>query len=64
VTRVAVQLVERRPTLEGSRHVEESHGAAAVRLADEIATMVTYLVGPEAGFVTGASLTIDGGFTA
>jgi 3-oxoacyl-[acyl-carrier protein] reductase len=32
--------------------------------ADEIAAMVTYLAGPDAGFVTGASLTIDGGFTA
>ena len=32
--------------------------------ADEIAAMVAYLVGPEAAFVTGASLTIDGGFTA
>jgi len=32
--------------------------------ADEVAAMVAYLVGPEAGFVTGASLTIDGGFTA
>jgi 3-oxoacyl-[acyl-carrier protein] reductase len=32
--------------------------------ADEIAAMVVYLAGPEAGFVTGASLTIDGGFTA
>jgi len=31
---------------------------------DEIAAMVAYLVGPEAGFVTGASLLIDGGFTA
>jgi 3-oxoacyl-[acyl-carrier protein] reductase len=31
---------------------------------DEVASMVAYLVGPEAGFVTGASLTIDGGFTA
>src|SRR6185369_8955173 len=30
--------------------------------ADEIAAMVAYLAGPEAGFVTGASLTIDGGF--
>jgi NAD(P)-dependent dehydrogenase (short-subunit alcohol dehydrogenase family) len=30
----------------------------------EIAAMVAYLAGPEAGFVTGASLTIDGGFTA
>jgi 3-oxoacyl-[acyl-carrier protein] reductase len=32
--------------------------------AEEIAAMVAYLVGPEAGFVTGASLMIDGGFTA
>ena len=31
---------------------------------DEIAALVAYLAGPEAGFVTGASLTIDGGFTA
>jgi 3-oxoacyl-[acyl-carrier protein] reductase len=31
---------------------------------DEIAAMVAYLVSSEAGFVTGASLTIDGGFTA
>lgn len=31
---------------------------------DEIASMVAYLAGPEAGFVTGASLTIDEGFTA
>lgn len=31
---------------------------------DEIAAMIAYLAGPEAGFVTGASLTIDGGFTA
>jgi 3-oxoacyl-[acyl-carrier protein] reductase len=32
--------------------------------ADEVAGMVAYLVGPDAGYVTGASLTIDGGFTA
>ena len=31
---------------------------------DEIASLVAWLAGPEAGFVTGASLTIDGGFTA
>jgi 3-oxoacyl-[acyl-carrier protein] reductase len=31
---------------------------------DEIAAMVAYLAGPEAAFVTGASLTIDGGFSA
>jgi 3-oxoacyl-[acyl-carrier protein] reductase len=33
-------------------------------LAGEIAAMVSYLASPEAGFVTGASLTIDGGFAA
>jgi 3-oxoacyl-[acyl-carrier protein] reductase len=31
---------------------------------DEIAGMVAYLAGPEAGYVTGASLMIDGGFSA
>ncbi|HAB18764.1 MAG TPA: 3-oxoacyl-ACP reductase family protein [Verrucomicrobiota bacterium] len=31
---------------------------------DEIAAMVAYLAGPEADFVTGSSLTIDGGFGA
>ncbi|AFL88939.1 dehydrogenase of unknown specificity, short-chain alcohol dehydrogenase like protein [Terriglobus roseus DSM 18391] len=32
--------------------------------AEEIAGMVSYLVGPEAGYITGASLLIDGGFAA
>ena len=31
---------------------------------DEIAAMVAYLAGPEAGYITGASLLIDGGFAA
>ena len=30
----------------------------------EIAGMVAYLAGAEAGYVNGASLTIDGGFVA
>lgn len=34
------------------------------RQADEIAAMVAYLAGPEAAFVTGADLLIDGGFAA
>ncbi|MNL40343.1 Cyclic-di-GMP-binding biofilm dispersal mediator protein [compost metagenome] len=29
----------------------------------EIAGLIAYLVGEDAGYVTGASLTIDGGFT-
>ncbi len=32
--------------------------------ADEVATLIAYLAGPKAGFITGASLGIDGGFTA
>jgi 3-oxoacyl-[acyl-carrier protein] reductase len=32
--------------------------------ADEIAGMVAYLASPEAAFITGACLTIDGGFAA
>ena len=32
--------------------------------ADEVAAMVAYLAGPEASYVTGANLTIDGGFSA
>jgi len=31
---------------------------------DEIASLVAYLAGPEAAYVTGANLAIDGGFTA
>ena len=31
---------------------------------EDVAAMVSYLAGPEAGFVTGASLMIDGGFSA
>jgi 3-oxoacyl-[acyl-carrier protein] reductase len=31
---------------------------------DDIAGLVAYLAGPEAGFVTGASLNIDGGYNA
>ncbi len=32
--------------------------------AEEVASFVAYLAGPEAGYITGASLLIDGGFAA
>ncbi|GLZ88810.1 3-ketoacyl-ACP reductase [Metapseudomonas resinovorans] len=32
--------------------------------AEEIASFVAYLAGPEAGYITGANLMIDGGFSA
>ncbi len=43
------------------------HDLMAVRRhahVDEVAAMVAYVAGPEAAFVTGASLLIDGGFAA
>jgi len=43
------------------------HGFMAIQRhgkAEEVAGMVAYLAGPEAGFVTGAMHTIDGGFGA
>ena len=43
------------------------HGLMALKRhgkAEEVAAMVSYLAGPEAGFVTGADLLIDGGFAA
>ncbi|OPG68455.1 oxidoreductase, partial [Pseudomonas ogarae] len=33
-------------------------------MVDDIASFVAYLAGPDAGYITGASLTIDGGFGA
>ena len=50
------------------RHVEPVMNPPATSrcsgAADEVAALLAYFPGPEAGFVTGASLTIDGGFTA
>ncbi|MBV6325689.1 SDR family oxidoreductase [Duganella violaceipulchra] len=43
------------------------HGLMALQRhghADEVAGMVSYLAGPDAAFVTGADLLIDGGFAA
>jgi 3-oxoacyl-[acyl-carrier protein] reductase len=48
-------------------HAEAIKGMIPLRRVghpEEVAGMVAYLAGPDAGFVTGASLTIDGGYTA
>jgi 3-oxoacyl-[acyl-carrier protein] reductase len=47
-----------------SKFVTDSIAVGRYARADEIAAMVAYLAGPEAAFVSGASLTIDGGFSA
>ncbi len=47
-----------------SGHREAARGGGCLGRGEEIAAMVAYLAGPEAGFVTGASLTIDDGFAA
>ncbi|WP_144638041.1 SDR family oxidoreductase [Bordetella genomosp. 13] len=52
---------------QGSDFAKALHGVMALQRhaqPAEIAGMVAYLASPEAGFVTGASLNIDGGFAA
>jgi len=51
---------------DGPMH-EQMHSYMAIKrhaLPDEIAALVAYLAGPDAGIVTGAMHTIDGGFGA
>jgi 3-oxoacyl-[acyl-carrier protein] reductase len=50
--------------LENKRALKQLMALPRCGHVEEIAAMVAYLAGPEAGFVTGASLTFDGGFTA
>jgi NAD(P)-dependent dehydrogenase (short-subunit alcohol dehydrogenase family) len=40
------------------------HPVGRLGNADEVASLVSWLAGPESGFVTGAVYTVDGGFTA
>lgn len=39
------------------------HPAGRVGRPEDIAALVAYLIGPEAGFITGANFTVDGGLT-
>jgi len=52
---------------ENSEFAESLKGLMAIPRygkSEEIASFVAYLAGPEAGYITGASLSIDGGFGA
>lgn len=49
---------------EGAEYLKGLMALGRYGKADEIAGFVAYLAGPEASFITGASLTIDGGFSA
>ena len=40
------------------------HPVGRLGTADEVAALVSWLAGPDAGFVTGAAYTVDGGFTS
>lgn len=51
-------------TPEGEAAVAALHPIGRIANPDEIASFCAYLLSDEAGFVTGAALAIDGGFTA
>jgi 3-oxoacyl-[acyl-carrier protein] reductase len=69
---ITVNNVQPGPTANDSMNANGPAGQAMTKwlalprigTPEEIAALVSYLAGPEAAFVTGASLTIDGGFTA
>lgn len=52
------------PGAEGYRKMIEVSAAGRVGTADEVATATAFLLGPDAGFITGTDLLIDGGVIA
>ena len=53
-----------RPRMTGPSANEPARPLGRMGTSEEIAGMVAYLAGADAGFVTGASMTIDGGYVA
>jgi 3-oxoacyl-[acyl-carrier protein] reductase len=52
------------PTGEYAEILTKQVAVARYGTVEEVAGMVAYLAGPEAGYITGANLMIDGGFSA
>jgi NAD(P)-dependent dehydrogenase (short-subunit alcohol dehydrogenase family) len=42
---------------------DEQHPAGRVGRVEDIASLTAYLLGPDAGFITGAEFIVDGGMT-
>ena len=55
------QAVRHEETLTGEDH--RQHPAGRVGKPEDVASLVGYLVSPEAGFITGANFVVDGGMT-
>ncbi len=68
---ITVNTVQPGPTATDMNPADGPHSEAVRNLVplgrlgsgEEVAGFVSYLAGPEAGFITGASLNIDGGYT-
>jgi NAD(P)-dependent dehydrogenase (short-subunit alcohol dehydrogenase family) len=52
------------PGAEGYRKMIEVSAAGRAGTADEVATAAAFLLGPDAGFITGTDLLMDGGVIA
>ena len=52
------------PGAEGYQKMISTSAAGRVGTADEVATAAAFLLGPEAGFITGTDLLMDGGVIA